>query len=79
MKGLFISLGVGLVLIGSIVLWAIGVSNAEIKLRAKISGQQEMTEAFYTKLWEVIRTKAGIPAIQRDTIFDKDTINLSNR
>jgi hypothetical protein len=60
MKGIFISLGVGLVLVGAIVLWAIGVSNAEIKLRAKISGQQEMTEAFYTKLWEVIKTKAGV-------------------
>jgi hypothetical protein len=60
MKGLLISLGVGLVLVGAIVLWAIGVSNAEIKLRAKISGQQEMTEAFYTKLWEVLKTKAGV-------------------
>ena len=60
MKGLLISLGVGLVLVGAIVLWAIGVSNSEIKLRAKISGQQEMTEAFYTKLWEVIKTKAGV-------------------
>ena len=60
MKGLLIYLGVGLVLVGAIVLWAIGVSNSEIKLRAKISGQQEMTEAFYTKLWEVIKTKAGV-------------------
>jgi len=60
MKGLLISLGVALLFVGGIVLWAIGVSNSEIKLRAKISGQQEMTEAFYTKLWEVIKTKAGV-------------------
>ena len=60
MKGLFITLGVTILLVGSIILWAIGVSNTEIKLRAKISGQQEMTEAFYTKLWEVIKTKAGV-------------------
>lgn len=60
MKGLFISLGVIILIAGSIILWAIGVSNTEITLRAKVSGQQEMTEAFYTKLWEVIKTKAGV-------------------
>ena len=53
-------MGVALLLVGGVILWAIGVSNSEIKLRAKISGQQEMTEAFYTKLWEVLKTKAGV-------------------
>lgn len=60
MKGLLITLGVAVLLVGGVILWAIGVSNSEIKLRAKISGQQEMTEAFYTKLWEVLKTKAGV-------------------
>ena len=60
MKGLFITIGVTLAIFGSVILWAISVSNTEIKLRARIDGQQEMTEAFYTKLWEVLKTKAGV-------------------
>ena len=79
MKGLFISLGVGLVLVSSIVLWIIGVSNAEIKLRAKISGQQEMTEAFYTKLWEVIKTKAGVAEEYADKFKEIQTAIMEGR
>jgi hypothetical protein len=60
MKGFLIGLVAVVFIAGGIILWAIGVSNSEIKLRARISGQQEMTEAFYTKLWEVLKTKAGV-------------------
>lgn len=60
MKTFGIIFGVIVIFVASIVFWAIGVSNSEIKLREQISGQQEMTEAFYTKLWEIIQTQAGV-------------------
>jgi len=60
MKGFLITLGVLIVLAGSLVVWGIGVSNSERTLRNKIEAQQEMTEAYYTKLWEVLKTKAGV-------------------
>ena len=66
MKGILIVGGVFLALTLGIVFWAIGVSNSEIKLRAKISSQQEMTQAFYTKLWEILQTKAGVAAEYAD-------------
>ena len=60
MKGFLIGLIAIIAIVGGVILWAIGVSNSEIKLREKISGQQESCEIFYTKLWEVIKTKAGV-------------------
>jgi hypothetical protein len=60
MKGFLIGLIALVFIAGGIILWVIGVSNSEIKLRNKIEAQQEMTEAFYTKLWEVLKTKAGV-------------------
>ena len=60
MKGFLIGLIAIVAIAGGVILWAIGVSNSEIKLREKISGQQESCEIFYTKLWEVLKTKAGV-------------------
>lgn len=60
MKGFLIALGV-IVIIGIAgASWWIGTSNKEIELRAKVEAQQEMTEAFYTKLWEIIKTQAKV-------------------
>jgi len=58
--------GIGIVLItllivgGALVAWGVGVSNTEKKLRNKIEAQQESTEIFYTKLWEILKSKAGV-------------------
>lgn len=60
MKGFLIGLIATVFIAGGIILWAIGVSNSEIKLRERISGQQESCEVFYTKLWEILKTKAGV-------------------
>jgi len=60
MKGLLITLGVFIILGIVIAIWAISVSNNEKMLRNKIEAQQEVTEAFYTKLWEIIKTKANV-------------------
>jgi hypothetical protein len=66
MKGFLIGLGVLIAIGVGIAIWAVGLSNSEIKLRNKISGQQEMTEAYYTKLWEVIQSKAGVASEYAD-------------
>ena len=60
MKSLLITLGVFLVFVVAVIIWGVGVSNDEKTLRNKISAQQEETEIFYTKLWEVLQQKAGV-------------------
>ncbi len=60
MKGFLISLGVLVVLGLSIVLWAVGVSNDEIRLRNRANKQQESNQAFYGKLWQILHEKAGV-------------------
>ena len=42
------------------VLWWVSTSNSEITLRNRISNQQDVTEIFYTKLWEILQSKAGV-------------------
>ena len=48
------------VLAGSLIAWGVGVSNSERMLRNKIEAQQESAEIFYTKLWEILKSKAGV-------------------
>jgi hypothetical protein len=60
MKGFLIGLIVLVIVGGSIAIWGIGVSNSERTLRNKIEAQQETTEIFYTKLWEILKSKAGV-------------------
>ena len=59
-KGLLITLVVVLVVGGALVAWGVGVSNTEKRLVNKIEAQQEATEVFYTKLWEILKSKAGV-------------------
>lgn len=60
MKGFLIGLGVFVILGASIALWAVGVSNDEIRLRNRATKQQESNEAFYGKLWQILQEKAGV-------------------
>jgi hypothetical protein len=60
MKGFLIGLVVLVIFGGSLVIWGVGVSNSERTLRNKIEAQQEATEIFYTKLWEILKSKAGV-------------------
>lgn len=60
MKGFLIGLIVLVAIGGGIAIWAVGVSNSERTLRNKIEAQQEATEIFYTKLWEILKSKAGV-------------------
>ena len=78
-KTVLIVTGVIAILVLGIIFWAVGVSNSEIKLRAKISGQQEMTEAYYTKLWEVLTTKAGVATEYADKFKEIQTSIMEGR
>ena len=60
MKGILIGFIALIVIAATVVSWAIGVSNGEIKLRERISGQQENSEIFYTKILEILKSKAGV-------------------
>jgi hypothetical protein len=60
MKGFLIGLVVLVIFGGSLVIWGVGVSNSERTLRNKIEAQQEATEIFYTKLWGILKSKAGV-------------------
>lgn len=55
-----ILLGVILTLALVIGIYVIKTSNAEKMLRNKIPAQEEMCQAFYTKLWEILQQKAGV-------------------
>jgi len=59
-KTLLITSGVIILFAIFIVGYFIKISNSEKSLRNKIAAQQEMCEAYYTKLWEILKTKAGV-------------------
>lgn len=60
MKTLLITVGSIVVLAIITVLWAVGVSNTEKRLANKIPAQEEVCQAFYTKMWEVLKSEAGV-------------------
>lgn len=47
-----------LTLIG--VIWGVGVSNSEIKVRNREIAQQKTCEAYFDKLWKILQQKAGV-------------------
>ncbi len=60
MKGFLITVGIFIVLGISIVFWAIGVSNAEIRLRNRAVKQQESNEAYFDKMWKILQQEASV-------------------
>lgn len=60
MKGFLITAGVFLLLGISIVIWAVGVSNDEIRLRNRGNAQQEACAAFFDKMWKVLQQDAQV-------------------
>jgi len=79
MKGLLITTGVIVVLGIAFFIWAVGISNTEIRLRNKMSGQQEMCQAYYTKLWEILKTKAGVAEEYAGQFKDIQTAIMEGR
>jgi len=60
MKGLLISFGVLVVLAVSIAIWAIGLSNTEIRTRNRGKAQQESCAAYFDKMWKVLQQDAQV-------------------
>ena len=79
MKGFLIGLGVIVALAVGVIAWWISTSNGEIRLRTKIGAQQEMTQAYYTKLWEVLKTKAGVAEEYADKFKEIQTSIMEGR
>lgn len=59
-KGLFIGLGVVVVIAIFIAVWAIGVSNSEIRLKNTGEAQQEVCEAYFDKVWKILQQEAQV-------------------
>lgn len=70
MKGFLITLGVLLVLGISIFAWAIGVSNDEKRILLRGEAQQEVCEAFFSNMWEILQTKAGVASEYKDAFSE---------
>jgi hypothetical protein len=60
MKGFLIGLGVFVVIAIATIVWAIGLSNSERKLKLRGEAQQVVCEAFFSNMWEIIQSKAGV-------------------
>lgn len=60
MKGKLITFGVIFTLAIIIALWAIGISNSERRIKLRGEAQQEVCEAFFSNMWEILQTKAGV-------------------
>ena len=58
MKGIFITLGVVVLLGAMFAFWAIGVSNSEKNLRTTIEATQLSSELTFDKTWKVISDQA---------------------
>lgn len=59
-KGLLIAIGLIVVLGAMIALWAVGVSNTEIRLKNRGLAQQENCAAYFDKMWKVLQEQAGV-------------------
>jgi hypothetical protein len=60
MKGLLITAGVFLILGLSIVFWAVGISNTEIRTRNLGKAQQNNCAAYFDKVWKVLQQDAQV-------------------
>jgi hypothetical protein len=69
-KGLLI--GVGLVVVIGVItaLWAIGVSNAEVRLANRGNAQQEACDAYFDKMWKVLKEQAGVTEQYREAFAE---------
>jgi hypothetical protein len=70
MKTFLISLGVVLTLAIVTVIWAVGISNSEKKLKFRGEAQQAVCEAFFSNMWEILQTKAGVATEYKDAFTE---------
>ncbi len=67
MKGLAIGFGVFFTISLFLVLWGVNLSNKERMLRNRATAVQESNEAFFGKMWEVLRDQAGVSEEYRES------------
>ena len=67
MKSLAIGLGVFVVFAALIIMRAVGLSNREHMLRNRAAAVQESNEAFFGKMWEILRDQAGVSEEYRES------------
>jgi hypothetical protein len=51
--------GFGVIIGIMLIVWGVGVSNGEIKLRNKIVAKVDVIDAYYDKMWKTIKQQAG--------------------
>lgn len=66
MKGLLIGIGVIVLLAIGFIMYGIGVSNDEIKLRNRATAQQTTCEAYFDNMWKILQQKAGVTDQYKD-------------
>jgi len=52
--------GFALIVAILLVVWGFQVSNSEIRLRNKIGGENQVIEAYFDKMWKIIKQQAGV-------------------
>lgn len=60
MKGTLITIGVIAFLAIGFIAWAVGISNDEKRIKLRGEAQQEVCEAFFSNMWEILQSKAGV-------------------
>jgi len=60
MKGIFIAIGLFLILGIGIAIWAIDVSNNEKRLVNQMDAQKEIIGLYFDKMWKILKEKAGV-------------------
>lgn len=78
-KGIFIGIGVVILLVIMTAIWAVSLSNNEIKLRNRGIKQQEVCSAYFDKMWKVLQQKAGVTDQYRDGFKEIYTAMIEGR
>lgn len=52
--------GCALIIAIMMIVWGVGISNGEIKLRNKITAKVDVIDAYYDKMWKTIKQQAGV-------------------
>lgn len=67
MKKILLILGGTILLIATIVtIWAISISNREIKIRIREVAQQEVCQSYFDKMWKTLQQKANVADQYKD-------------
>jgi len=79
MRGLLITLGLVAVVGIMVAVWAISLSNSEIKLKNRGNAQQEVCAAFFDKMWKILQQKAGVTDQYKDGFKEIYTALMEGR